>query len=88
MRVNVTPRRRPRTNGGCVRPPVPGILPSIMVQNTLTFYGLCGAMLCAHVASARGVRLQGHAADADTGQPLALATVQVVGTFTGTIANP
>ncbi|MFP6644420.1 MAG: carboxypeptidase-like regulatory domain-containing protein [Candidatus Latescibacterota bacterium] len=38
-------------------------------------------------ASARGVRLQGRATDAATSEPLALATVQVIGTFTGTIAN-
>ena len=31
-----------------------------MVRNTLIFYGLCGAISFAHVASARGVRLQGH----------------------------
>ena len=50
-------------------------------------FGLCGAILCADGASARGVRLQGRATDAATSEPLALATVQVIGTFTGTIAN-
>ena len=52
-----------------------------------TLFGLCGAILCANGASARGVRLQGRATDAATSEPLALATVQVIGTFTGTIAN-
>ncbi len=50
-------------------------------------FGLCGAILCADGASARGIRLQGRATDAATSEPLALATVQVIGTFTGTIAN-
>ena len=50
-------------------------------------FGLCSAILCADGASARGIRLQGRATDAATSEPLALATVQVIGTFSGTIAN-